>query len=80
MSNVIEEFSFKGSNEFSLFIESLAHEKQCSVLEAVLQFCEEHLIDPAELAPHISRSLKEKLEYDFIAANMLPKQSQLDFA
>lgn len=80
MSNVIEEFSFKDSNQFSLFIESLAHEKQCSVLDTVIQFCEEHMIDPTELAPHINRSLKEKLEYDFIQANMLPKQSQLDFA
>ena len=79
MTSVIEEFSFKDSNQFSLFIESLAYEKQCSVLDAVLQFCEEHMIDPAELAPHINRSLKEKLESDFIQANMLPKQSQLEF-
>lgn len=80
MPNVIEEFSFKDSNQFSLFIESQALQMQCSVLDAILQFCELHLIDPVEVAPHINRSLKEKLELDFINAHMLPKHSQLEFS
>jgi hypothetical protein len=69
---------FKSSNEFSLHIEKLATEKKISYLDAIMSFCETHMIEPDEIANKISRSLKEKLEGDFRKLNYLPKRAELD--
>lgn len=70
--------AFKTANEFSLHIEQLAKDKNQTCLEAVLQYCEHHMIDPGDIASKISRSLKVKIEQDFRDLNYLPKQAQLD--
>lgn len=69
---------FKSSNEFSFHIEKLATTKRMSHLDAVLQFCSDHMIDPDEIASKINKSLKEKIEHDFRELNYLPKKAQLD--
>ena len=69
---------FRTSNEFSLHIEKLAAEKRLSHLDAVLKYCADHMIDPADIASKINKSLKEKIEHDFRELNYLPKQAQLD--
>lgn len=69
---------FKSSNEFSLFIERRALDKRITHLEAVLDFCKTHMIDPEEIASKINKSLKEKIEQDFRELNYLPKKAQLD--
>ena len=70
--------AFKTANEFSMFIEKKAVETKMTHLEVVLQFCEEHMIDPADIASKINKSLKQKIESDFRELNYLPKQAQLD--
>ena len=69
---------FKSSNEFSLHIEHVALEKRLTHLEAVLQFCSQHTIDPDDIASKINKSLKDKIEQDFRDLNYLPKKAQLD--
>lgn len=70
--------TFKTANQFSIHIEKLAAEKRMSHLDAILNFCEQHTIDPADVASKINKSLKEKIEQDFRELNYLPKQAQLD--
>lgn len=70
---------FTKADQFSLFIETQAATHHQSIIDTVLQFCEDHKMEPIDIMPHINRSLKEKLESEFVQANMLPKRSQLHF-
>ena len=70
--------AFKSSNEFSLHIESIATQHKMTHLEAVLKFCEDHMVEPEDIASKINKSLKEKIEYDFRELNYLPKVPVLD--
>lgn len=70
--------TFKTANEFSMHIEKLASEMRITHMEAVLSFCEQHLLEPSEISSKINKSLKEKIEHDFRQLNYLPKQAQLD--
>lgn len=70
--------AFRTSNEFSLHIEKMASERRMSHLDAVLKFCEEHYLEPDEVASKINKSLKEKIEKDFRELNYLPKTATLD--
>ena len=69
---------FKTANEFSMHIEQIASAKRITHLEAVLNFCQEHFLDPDEISKKINKSLKEKIESNFRDLNYLPKQAQLD--
>jgi len=69
---------FDDSNSFSLYIEQVVKEKKCSHLEAILKYCEENYIDPQDIKSLISKSLKQKVETNFIDMNYLPKKAKLD--
>lgn len=69
---------FESPNEFSLHIETLARELEMSPLDAILLYCEENLLEPEDISNLINKSLKNKLERDFIDMNYLPKQSLLE--
>lgn len=77
--NPPEDFAFKDNNDFSLFIETEAHQKQMSVVDVILEFCEQHMLEPSDIVPYINRSLKEKLEMAFIESKLLPKTVKLEF-
>jgi hypothetical protein len=70
---------FKTSSEFSLHIETLAKERNIGVVDALLEYCEDNYIEPDEVSKLINKSLKDKLEINFIDMNYLPKQASLDF-
>ena len=69
---------FKSSNEFSMHIEQIASDKKLSHLDAVLKFCEDHMIDPSDIASKVNKSLKDKIEQNFRDLNYLPKKAQLE--
>lgn len=69
---------FKTANEFSMHIEKLAAEKRQTHLEAVLQFCADHMLEPSDISSKVNKSLKAKIEQNFRDLNYLPKQAQLD--
>jgi len=69
---------FESASEFSLFIETTANENGIGVVEALLQYCEENYIEPEEVQKLINKSLKDKLELNFVDMNYLPKNSSLD--
>ena len=69
---------FKTANEFSLHIEQIVKEKRLNYMDAVLFYCKENYLEPADVSSLINKSLKDKLETDFRDANYLPKQAKLD--
>ena len=45
-----------------------------SYMDAILSFCDEHKIDPAEVGKLISKSLKEKITVEAQELNLLAKR------
>lgn len=70
---------FESANEFSMYIETVAKTKNVGVLDALLQYCEENYIEPEEIAKLVNRSLKDKLEINFVEINYLPQRATLEF-
>jgi len=71
-------FMFKNSNEFSLHIEKMVQEKRLSHMDAVLDYCKENFLEPADITKLINKSLKDKIEIEFQEMNYLPKTAKLD--
>ena len=69
---------FKNSNEFSLHIEKMVQEKRLSHMDAVLDYCKENFLEPADITKLINKSLKDKIEIEFQEMNYLPKTAKLD--
>ena len=59
--------------DFSLFIENLAIEKKLTRMDAILLYCADNFIDPMDIVPNISKSLKDKIEMEMIEEGKLPK-------
>lgn len=68
---------FNNANEFSMHIEKLAIDREISFVEAILEFCEEHSIEPKDVSNMINQSLRNKLELNFQDLNYLPKTARL---
>lgn len=68
---------FDTPNEFSIYIEKTAIENGISYLEAILEYCENHMLEPSDVAPMINESLKGKLEVNYQDLNYLPKGARL---
>jgi hypothetical protein len=58
-------------------IEKIVKKKSCSYMEAVLQICESHNIDPSYIAKHLSKPIVEKIKAEGQALNLLPKSARL---
>jgi hypothetical protein len=71
------ETSQPGASEFSIRIEKTATLSGTSYVDALLKYCADHMLDPEDVAHLISKSLKEKLESDFISMNMLPARAKI---
>jgi hypothetical protein len=69
---------FRSPNEFSLYIEMKVQADNISHMDAVLNYCEDNMLEPAEIASKISKSLKDKIELNMRELNYLPKQATLD--
>jgi hypothetical protein len=69
---------FKTSNEFSIFIETESAVTKKPVLDIILEYCEEHYLDVVDVVPMLNRSIRGKLENEFVANGMLPKVATLD--
>lgn len=61
-----------------MFIEQRATDTGMTYLDVILEFCEDNMIEPDDIASKITRSLKAKLETNFRDLNYLPKIAQLD--
>jgi len=69
---------FKNSNDFSLHIETLAAAKQMNHIDAIMEFCAQHMIEPTDVVNKINKNLRDKIEQDARDLNYLPKVAQLE--
>ena len=76
--NTAPENLFKTANEFSMHIERIVVDTGCTYMDAVLDYCSKNFLEPADITPLISKSLKDKIEMDFQDLNYLPKTARLD--
>ncbi len=63
--------------KFSMSIEKLAKDSESSYLDALLDYCEKNSVEPEQIKPLITKSLKEKLEVNARELNFLPKVATL---
>tara|TARA_R100000005_G_C4991053_1_gene198443 strand:+ start:1957 stop:2175 length:219 start_codon:yes stop_codon:yes gene_type:complete len=65
-------------DQFSEEVEKIA-EKSGSYIDAVLQLCDKHNIEPQVAAKIISKPIKEKIESEGRDSNLLPSVTKLPF-
>lgn len=70
---------FKTPKDFSLHIENIAAKHNMTHMEAVLYFCEQHMVEPSDISSKINKSLKDKISQDARDLNFLPKKPTIDF-
>ena len=63
--------------KFSMRIEKLAKDSESSYLDALLDYCDKNSVEPEQVKPLITKSLKEKLEVNARELNFLPKVATL---
>ena len=67
----------QNTKTFSLEIEKMAQEKSISHMDAVLEYCKEHQLEPDSVGRLISKSLKDKIEANARDLNYFPKRAKL---
>ena len=67
----------QSAKSFSLEVEKLALEKKITHMEAVLEYCKEHQLEPESVARLVSKGLKDKIEANARDLNYFPKRAKL---
>ena len=67
----------QSAKTFSLEVEKLALEKKVTHMEAVLEYCKAHQLEPDSVGRLISKSLKDKIEANARDLNYFPKRAKL---
>ena len=66
------------AKQFSLKIEEIKRNNgDMSYMDAILHYCDENNIDPAEVGRYISKSLKEKITIEAQGLNLIEKGGKL---
>ena len=63
--------------KFSMNIEKVLKSGECSYLDALIDYCDKNSVEPEQIKPLITKSLKEKLEVNARELNFLPKVTTL---
>ena len=61
-------------NKFAFIIENIVKEKKISYMDAILDYCKTHEIDPSNTKSMINKTLKEKIAYEAQNLNMLKEK------
>ncbi len=61
-------------NKFAFIIENMVKEKKISYMDAILDYCKTHEIDPSNTKSMINKTLKEKIAYEAQNLNMLKEK------
>jgi len=77
MMSAVNTNSLMSPKKFSMRIEKLAKDSDTSYLDALLDYCEKNSVEPEQIKPLITKSLKEKLEVNARELNFLPKVATL---
>ena len=75
----LEEIAVMTPKKFAIKIEEIVKDGsgQTTYMDAILDYCERHSMEPDAIAPLISKPLKEKLEADARELNFLPRVATL---
>jgi hypothetical protein len=75
----LEELAVMTPKKFAIAIEDIVKQGQgnTTYMDAVLDYCAKHQMEPDAVAPLISKPLKEKLEADARELNFLPRVATL---
>ena len=65
------------TKKFTVIIEDLVKSKRLTYMDAVLHYCETHLLEPDQVTRYIDKSLKEKIQSNAEALIYLPKTSSI---
>ena len=61
-------------NKFAFIIENMVKDKKISYMDAILEYCKTHEIDPSNTKSMINKTLKEKVAYEAQNLNMLKEK------
>ena len=61
-------------NKFAFIIENMVKEKKISYIDAILEYCKTHEIDPSNTKSMINKTLKEKVAFEAQNLNMLKEK------
>ena len=61
-------------NKFALIVENIVKDKKISYIDAILDYCKDNEIDPANARSMINKTLKEKIAYEAQNLNMLKEK------
>ena len=61
-------------NKFALIVENMVKDKKISYIDAILEYCKDNEIDPANTRSMINKTLKEKIAYEAQNLNMLKEK------
>ena len=61
-------------NKFAFIIENMVKEKKISYIDAILEYCKTHEIDPSNTKSMINKTLKDKVAYEAQNLNMLKEK------
>ena len=61
-------------NKFAFIIENIVKEKKISYIDAILEYCKTHEIDPSNTKSMINKTLKEKVAFEAQNLNMLKEK------
>ena len=61
-------------NKVAFIIENMVKEKKISYMDAILEYCKKHEIDPSNTKSMINKTLKEKIAYEAQNLNMLKEK------
>lgn len=75
----LEELAVMTPKKFAIKIEELVKlgNGQTTYMDAILDYCEKHQMEPDTIGPLISKPLKEKIEADARKLNFLPRVATL---
>lgn len=62
---------FENNVKFSMAIEELAEKNHESVIDTLLEFMDEHMLEAEDVKKYLTDSLKEKLRQEFIERGMM---------
>lgn len=63
--------------KFSLLIEQMVVDKQCSYMDAIVLYCENNEMEIESAAKLVNIKIKQQLEVEYGELNLLPKSAKL---
>lgn len=66
---------FLTPSKFELIIDKKVSENGQGYIEAIVEYCDENLLDYSEVAKYVSKNLRKKVEEDAVANNYFPRIS-----